>query len=162
MNKILELCSGLEEKIFAPYQVVLEEGGRTNRIFILIDGEVVIEKEGVEINTVSEPGSIFGEMSILLDLPHMASVKTTEESSFYVAENGLQFLKSDMEIAFFISRLLAKRLNGVTSYLVDIKNQYKDHETYHFTIVDTVLENIVHQQDDESDLGSDRIDEPTD
>lgn len=162
MRKILDLCKDLEEKEVEPYQIIMEEGGRSKRIFIMIEGEVVIEKEGVEINSVSEPGSIFGEMSILLDKPHMATVKTTARSRFYVADNGMNFLKSDMEISFAISRLLATRLNGVTSYLVDLKNQYQDHGTYHFTIVDTVLENILHQQDDESDLGSDRVEDSND
>lgn len=162
MRKILDYCKQLEEVTFEPYKAILNEGGRSNKIYILIEGEVVIEKEGVEVNTVSEPGSIFGEMSILLNMPHMATVKTTSESRFYVAEDGMGFLKSDMKIAFSISRLLATRLHGVTTYLVDIKNQYQDHDTYHFTIVDSVLENLLHQQDEDSDLGSERVEESTD
>jgi len=159
LSKILNLCKDLERIKFESDQILLKEGGRSNKILILIEGEVVVEKDGIQVNTVSDPGAIFGEMSILLDMPHMATVKTTTPSKFYVAENGDEFLKSNMEISFFISKILAIRLHGVTTYLVDLKKQFEDHDTYHFTMVDEVLGNLVQQQDDESTLGSDRVDD---
>ena len=161
MLELLKYCEDLQIKEFDTNTTILEDGGNTNKIYFLIEGEVVVEKNEVEINVVSEPGAIFGEMSILLNLPHMATVKTTVPSKFYVSENGLDFLKTNMNISYFISKMLATRLHGVTSYLVDFKKQYEDHPTHHFRMVDSVLENIVNQQDDESSLGSDRIEEPT-
>ena len=56
--------------------VLLDEGTRSGKLYILIEGEVQILRGDVEVATVSEPGSVFGEMSILLDVPHTASVKT--------------------------------------------------------------------------------------
>ncbi len=161
MIKIFNYCRELEEKKFNAGQVILEEGGKSNKIYVLIEGEVVVEKDGININAVSDPGALFGEMSILLDKPHMATVKTSLPSRFYVAENGKDFLKSDKEVLFFISKLLATRLNSVTTYLVDFKNQFEDHESFHFTLVNEVLQNIINQQDDESILGSDRVTDDT-
>lgn len=158
MKEILKFCTDLEKVRFDPGQILLNAGESSNKIYFLINGEVSIEKEGVEINVVSEPGSIFGEMSVLLDLPHMATVSTNKPSEFYLAENGSAFLKNNHSISYYISKTLATRLHGVTSYLVDFKNQYRDHPTHHFRMVDSVLEKIVNEQDDDSILGSDRVD----
>jgi CRP/FNR family cyclic AMP-dependent transcriptional regulator len=43
-------------------------------------------KNGVEIATVTEPGAVFGELSVLLDQPHTADVRALEASQFYVAD----------------------------------------------------------------------------
>ncbi|MGH7884630.1 MAG: cyclic nucleotide-binding domain-containing protein [Thermodesulfobacteriota bacterium] len=162
MSKILNYCKDLQQKNFDSDQLVLEEGGRSNKIFILIEGEVSVEKNGIKINTVSEPGAIFGEMSILLDLPHTANVRAKSPSKFFVAENGLEFLKSDIEISFFMSKLLASRLNGVSTYLVDIKKQYEEFEDNHFSMVDTVLSNLLNSnQDEDMTLGSERVADDT-
>lgn len=147
MFNILDYCKDLPHKYYEPYQVVLEQGGRTNKIFILAEGEIVIEKEGVEVGEVTEPGTIFGEMSILLDKTHTATVKTASPSKFYVAENGLEFIKSDIEIAFHILKLLANRLDGATTYIVEAKDQYREEGSYHLDILDTAIENILYKKE---------------
>ncbi|MGH7886067.1 MAG: Crp/Fnr family transcriptional regulator [Thermodesulfobacteriota bacterium] len=154
MSEFLEKCKHLKEKVIEPYQVIIEEGGRSSEIYILIEGTVVIERDGVEITVVSESGSIFGEISILLDLPHMATVKTASPCRFYVADNGLEFLESDIEISLSISKILAKRLRGITFYLVDLKYQNQVEDTYHFTVVDSAIENLLQQKDYKSDRDS--------
>src|SRR5215467_11430245 len=51
-------------------ETVLTDGSRTGRLLILKTGNVVVVKEGVEIATVTEPGTVSGEISALLDCPH--------------------------------------------------------------------------------------------
>jgi CRP-like cAMP-binding protein len=58
-------------------------GSTTGRLLILRKGVVAVLKEGVEIATVTEPGAVFGEVSVLLDQPHMADVRALEVSQFY-------------------------------------------------------------------------------
>ncbi|MGB6923675.1 MAG: cyclic nucleotide-binding domain-containing protein, partial [Methyloceanibacter sp.] len=62
------------------------------------------------------------------------------------------FLKAHPEIAFFLSRLLAERLNAATTYLVDLKQQFEGHDD-HFGMVGEVLETLIHQQSDDFKLG---------
>ena len=95
-------------------------------------------------------GSIFGDVSVLLELPHMATVKTLEPSVFHVAEDALAFLRSKPEAHLHLSRLLAKRLNSVTNYLVDLKSQFEDRDD-HLGMVDEVLESLLHHQPDKSE-----------
>ncbi len=52
--------------------------------------------------------------------------------------------------------MLAQRLNGVTSYLMDIKKQFEGKDD-HFSMLDEVLESLVYNQDNEEiELGSER------
>lgn len=149
MNEILNKCSDLPEASFADGEIVMEEGKKGGGLYILAEGSVEILKQDFQINTVDSTGSLFGEVSVLLDLPHMATVKTLEPSRFYVAHNPGEFLKSHPEVHLHLSRLLAKRLNSVTSYLVDLKQQFEDRED-HLGMVDDVLESLLHNQPDAS------------
>jgi CRP-like cAMP-binding protein len=49
---------------------VLTAGSTTGRLLILKEGAVAVVKEGVQIAKVTEPGAVFGELSVLLDQPH--------------------------------------------------------------------------------------------
>ena len=155
MTSILKFCQDLPTVRFNPGDVLLAEGDRSGKLYLLIDGEVEVLKGDYQINVVSEPGAIFGEISALLDLPHMATVRATAETSAYVADSGSGLLQSNKEIAYHLSRMLAQRLHGVTSYLVDLKSQFEDHQD-HLGMVDEVLEALVHQQDESFSPGSDR------
>jgi CRP/FNR family transcriptional regulator, cyclic AMP receptor protein len=135
--------------------VLLEEGQRTGRLYVLLDGAVEILKGDFQINLVSGRGAVFGDMSALLDMPHMATVRTLTECKMYAIEDGAGFLESNKEVAFLLAQLLAQRLHGVTTYLADLKAQFEDQEN-HLSMVDEILETLVHDQRREFTPGSDR------
>lgn len=149
MKDILNECSELPVRNFAPHKTVIEQGTHSGVLYILAEGSIEILKGDFQINTVDSAGSIFGEISVLLDLPHTATVKTLEASSFFIAEHPTDFLKAHPNVHVHMSRLLAKRLNRVTSYLVDLKKQFEDQED-HLGMVDEVLESLVHDQPENS------------
>lgn len=145
MNSTIEKCRGMPERKFEAGEIVIEEGASGGELLILAEGEVEILKQNYQINTVDSEGSIFGEVSVLLNLPAMATVKTVKASRFLVAENAREFLKENPEVHLHLSTLLAKRLNSVTSYLIDLKQQFEDHDD-HLGMVDDVLESLLHHQ----------------
>lgn len=155
MPSLLDCCQGLPEQGFAPGETLLAEGATTGKLYFLIEGEVEVLKGDYQINVVSDPGAIFGEISILLGIPHMASVRAVAPTRAYVADGGHAFLQGHPDIAFHLSLILAQRLHGVTSYLVDLKRQFEDQQD-HLGMVDDVLETLVHQQAEEFTPGSDR------
>lgn len=155
MATIEDFCGHLPLRAFAAGEVFLREDHLTGRLFVLVDGEVEILKGDFIINVVGDRGAVFGEMSALLGAPHMATVRTTRPSTMYVIEDGADFLQSHKEAAFFLAQLLAQRLQGVTSYLVDLKQQFADQEN-HLGIVDEILESLVHEQRSDFTPGSDR------
>jgi len=159
MQQILACCRDLHERHFAPGEVLLAEGQRSGRLYILIEGTVEVLKAGFGISVVGDPGAMFGETSALLDIPHTATVKVRTPCRAYVVDDAAGFLQSHPDLAHAISRLLAQRLHAVTTYLSDLKAQFREHHD-HLAIVDEVLVSLLHQQDEEFSPGSERCPEP--
>jgi CRP-like cAMP-binding protein len=86
---------------------------------ILKQGTVAVVKDGVEIAQVSEPGAVFGELSILLDQPHTADVRALEVSKFHLADEAL--LAKDPLAFIYIATVLARRLNNANRALIELK-----------------------------------------
>ena len=58
---------------------VLHEGGRTGHLFLLIEGRLEVVKGDTVVATMTEPGAVVGEMSVLLDTPHTATVRAAKD-----------------------------------------------------------------------------------
>jgi len=161
MPNTLSYCNDLPETTFEAGEVILSEGGSNKSLLVLIDGTVEILKENLELNIVSQPGAFFGEISVLLDTPHMATVRAMDRVRMYVAEDGAAFLAARPELALGVARLVARRLRQVTTYLADLKRQFEDQEG-HLGIVDEVLESLLHDHPEDQTVtpGSDREYEP--
>ena len=95
---------------------------------MLLEGGLRIEKAGVVIATVTEPGACVGEMSLLLGVSATADVVAGERSVLAVIENARSMLESEATLPLTLARLLAVRLQVMTTYLADLKTQYADHE----------------------------------
>jgi len=160
MSTVLHACQDLPIQAFAAGEVLVAEGSPPGVLYVLASGSVEILKGDVQITTVAEPGAFFGEMSVLLATPHTATVRALEPSTFHVVDDPLGFLQAHPGSAFELARLLARRLHFVNSYLVDLKRQFADHGD-HLSMVDEVLETLVHHQEPASAPGSERCPDPT-
>ena len=85
-----------------------------------------MKKGDIEVNSITRPGALVGEIGLLLDALHGATVEATRPSILRVAEDGRAFLASDPAITRLVAIGLAERLNVVTTYLADLKHQYGD------------------------------------
>ena len=95
------------------YQVgetVIADGSKSARLLILKKGAVTIVKEDTEIATVTEPGAVFGELSILLDQPNKVDVRALETSQFYVADGDV--LLTQNPIVMHVATVLARQLDN--------------------------------------------------
>ncbi len=155
MLAILNYCQNLPKRTFSPGEVLLLEKEKQCVLYILDSGEIEVLKGDIQVATTSEPGAVFGEMSVLLDIPHTATVRALAPSDVYVVEHASEFLQSQTDIAYQLAKLLSQRLYNVTTYLADLKRQFEDRSD-HLGMVDEVLETLVHQQVEECDPGSDR------
>jgi CRP-like cAMP-binding protein len=160
MANLLDYCQGLPERRFAAGDVLLEQGTVAGVLYLLVEGAVEVVKGDVQITTVSEPGAVFGEISVLLGVPHTATVRALRECRCYVAQDPVGFLRSHPDIAFEVARLLSRRVQMASGYLADLKHQFADRDD-HLAIVDEVLDSLVHHQGAEADAGSDRHPDPT-
>jgi len=123
-------------------ETVVTEGSRDGVLYFLESGTVEIVKEGVSITTVKDSGAVFGEMSVLLDAPHTATVRTLNDCTFRVVENPEEFMIEEPGIAAYVATILAKRLDSLNKYLVDTKSQFQDQDG-HVSMVDNILETLM-------------------
>ena len=159
MKSILEICDPSKKREVPAGEVLLSEGNTSGHLYILVEGRIEVLRGSTQVAVVSEPGSVFGEMSVLLNTPHTATVRALSPVTVYAYANAAGFMRSDPQIAFVIARLLAQRLNSATTYLVDLKRQYAG-QGNHLGMVSDVLASLVHQQETEFTPGSDRLPDP--
>jgi CRP-like cAMP-binding protein len=123
MADILAYCAGRTAREFAPGATLLREGGEARQLFVLSAGQVEVLRQQTAVTYVDEPGSVFGEMSVLLDMPYTATVRALSPVRAYAIDAPLAFLGAHAEIALELAALLARRLYYTTSYLVDLQQQ---------------------------------------
>jgi CRP-like cAMP-binding protein len=121
--------NGLSIVTYQPGETVIADGSKTGRLLILKKGTVTIEKEGTEIAKVTEPGAVFGELSVLLDQPHAADVRALESSQFHVA-NATTLLEQNPMAILYVATVLAHRLEGANHALIQLKSQLKTGEPH--------------------------------
>lgn len=157
MHELLQRSAHLPEVSLAPGDLVVKEGERSNGLWILVSGQLRIEKAGMTINTVRRPGAAIGEISLLLDAPHGATVVASEASVVRHAADGHAFL-ADPAVMRLVAAELAERLNFVSTYLADLKNQYGDSPG--LAMVSDVLRHLAHRQGPAAQAGSARDPDP--
>lgn len=158
VTDMLELSSHLPEVEFAPGEAVVSEGGPSGGIWVLVSGALEVRKGDVPVNTISHPGALVGEMSVLLGTEHGATVEAREPSRLRFAADGHALLASDAAITKLVAVGLAERLNFVTSYLADLKDQYGDSPG--LSMVSDVLSELSQRQGPAARPGSMRDPDP--
>jgi CRP/FNR family transcriptional regulator, cyclic AMP receptor protein len=154
MKDMLSVSSDLPERVFEVGEVVVREGEAGDGIWVLVSGALQVSKGGALVNTINRPGSLVGEISVLLDVPFSATVRATERSVLRHAGDGHALLSRDPDITMMVAKGLAERLNFVTTYLADLKLQYGDAPG--LTMVSKVLQRLGHRQGPAARPGSAR------
>jgi CRP/FNR family cyclic AMP-dependent transcriptional regulator len=147
MPDILQYCKGRKAQSFKSGAVLIEEGGNDRKLFVLIEGQVEVLRRDTQVSYIDEPGSLFGEMSVLLDMPYSATVKALSAVKAYVIDDPIAFLGSQSEIALELAALLARRLYYTTSYLVDLQQQAAGRRE-DLDLVDKILAQLTQTPDD--------------
>ena len=145
MQELLDHCRDYPRLELSPGAILLREGERSGRLFVLAEGCLEVYRGEVEIARIDDPGAVFGEMSALLDIPHTTNVRAVTPVVVHVVEDPAAYFATNPNLVLPIARLLARRLQNVTSYLVDLKRQYRDRDD-HLGMVDEVLESLANEQ----------------
>lgn len=123
-NQFLASLAHLPERSFEAGCEILRQGEKRGQVYVLLRGSVEVVKNDARICVVSEPGAILGELSILLNIYHTATVRTLEPSSFHLIENAAQFLSENPVATLHVARLLARRLALLDSYFSELKTDF--------------------------------------
>ena len=159
MRAILDYCTGGIQRSVSAGTLIIHEGGTTGHLYVLIEGRLEVVKGDTVVAIVTEPGAVLGEMSVLLDQPHTATVRAASDSAVCEISDAASFLRDQPAVALLIARLLAQRLNVATTYLADIMQQYAGHGD-HLAMVGEILQTMINLPPITISPGSDRQSDP--
>jgi CRP/FNR family transcriptional regulator, cyclic AMP receptor protein len=125
MTDLLQLSAHLPVLEVDPGHVLVHEGESSSAIWILLSGELEVLKGTAVVTRIDQPGAVIGEMAALLGTAATATVTVRTPSRLRWAAHGENFL-FDPAVMSLVAVGLAERLNRITAYLADLKEQYGD------------------------------------
>jgi CRP/FNR family transcriptional regulator, cyclic AMP receptor protein len=155
MTDLLELCADRPMETTSAGGVLIAEGSQPGRLLVLVSGSVTVERDGVPIARVDTEGAVFGEMSVVLDKPATATLRAESDVRVRVVEDPSAFLVEQPGAALAVLRTTASRLDGLTQYLADVKEQLAGSEG-HLGMVGQILDTLVQHQGPRARPGSAR------
>lgn len=160
MTGVLDLCSSFPERRVAQGETLIEEGVRTDRLYVLRSGGFDVLRGGVSVVHIGQPGAFLGEISAVLECAPSATLVASADSIVHVIDGASAVVRSQPELTLAVAQLLARRLRALTGYLVDIKRQYAGTQT-HLALMDRVLAELATLDEQKSEpIGSERPDVP--
>src|SRR3979409_1278988 len=114
MRAVLDYCTGGIQQDVLAGTLIIHEGGTTGHLYVLIEGRLEVVKGDTVVATLTEPGAVLGEMSVLLDQPHTATVRAAQDSVIYEIDDAASFLRQQPAVALIIARRLAQRRDSGT------------------------------------------------
>lgn len=124
MNEFLQACLTLEEQSCDAGTLLIREGVANNWLFVLREGEVEISRKNVRIASVTKKGAVLGELSVLLGCVPVATAKALTPCKYHVIEDVARFIEGNPRLGYQLARLLARRLQGITETLVEVRQTF--------------------------------------
>jgi CRP/FNR family cyclic AMP-dependent transcriptional regulator len=159
MRELLDLTRDLPEQVVEAGEQLIHEAETVDRIYVLIEGRLVVRRDGEDLIAFDEPGSCIGEKALLLERPHGSSVIASDRSRVRVLDDAASALHDNPAILFAVATLLARRLEMVEHYVSDLKHQYRDHDGG-LGMIHEVLGALTSHHGAVFDPGSDREPDP--
>ncbi len=113
---ILRMCG---RRSFAPGQTIFEKGDTGNCFYLIVFGEVVIQRGKTELARIGE-GHCFGEMAVLDEAPRSATAIAQEDTLLFAIERDIlvNVLPSlGFKVAANLARQLSKKLRDVDEFI---------------------------------------------
>ncbi len=121
MANLLVLAKAYPTLSLKPGNRLIEAGEARGDLFILASGQLKVERDGIEIARITEPGALVGEMSVLLGTDHSANVTALTPVEVRHIEDGLHRLEQSPLAAIHVATLACRRLDATSAALVQLK-----------------------------------------
>jgi CRP-like cAMP-binding protein len=114
---LARLAVQLFEKAYAPGETVFSEGDPGKGLFVVLDGEVEVVRDlgqGPQRIVTFGPGTAFGELALIDDLPRSASALATVPTRLLILYRSHfeDLVAGDRTIALVVARNLLRLLAG--------------------------------------------------
>lgn len=134
---------------------LLEAGDRQNAIYVLESGSLHVMIGGQNLSAIVVPGSVVGEISMLLDVPVTADVVAAEPTVVRVVDDAERLFREMPDFARFLAMTLARRVHRVSGFLSDLQAQFAEHPGT-LGLVPDVIEGLLSDEREDPEPGSDR------
>jgi CRP-like cAMP-binding protein len=125
MTSLLALTATRPTRTLAEGEVLLVQGEGGGDLFILLSGKLVVVRDGVNIASIAQPGTLVGEMSVLLGIRNSATVRAERESKVRVIRDANKLLETEPGLARRVAALVAGRLDATSALLLELAKQNK-------------------------------------
>lgn len=102
-------------------ETIVEQGAPGEGLYILRSGVVEVHKNGLLLNVLTFPNTVFGEMGDILGRPRTCTVKARSDCQLlYYSPGSLeQLIQEEPQLALRIIKTLASRLERTTAKLAE-------------------------------------------
>jgi CRP-like cAMP-binding protein len=130
---------------FEDNEVIIAEGEKSGGLYFLKSGKAAAYRGEDLVAEMDEIGSVYGDVSVLLDCAALVATRAVGATSFYVVKDVDAFFVERPELLLHVARDLAKKLHFMASYLTDVKQQYAG-ESNHLGMVHEVLDSFLNKK----------------
>jgi CRP/FNR family transcriptional regulator, cyclic AMP receptor protein len=123
MASILALTQSQPTRSLAPGEELVTRGDEGGELYVLESGRLIVERDGVTLATIADPGALVGEMAVLLGNDHSASVRAETAAVVRVIDNPIAFLERTPLVALHVATLACARLEATSALLVELKKE---------------------------------------
>lgn len=155
MLDILQLTADADEIRLADGDRIIQEGERTGALYVLVEGALEVRRRGITVVTMDEPGTIVGELGLLLDIVASADVIARGACTVRRMNDAERTFAESPEFARHLATLLAQRLWQISTYLTDLQHQYADRDDT-LGLVPAVLNDLLGGRRPPAEPGSER------
>ncbi|MEQ8191981.1 MAG: Crp/Fnr family transcriptional regulator [Candidatus Eremiobacterota bacterium] len=124
---LLSLAQKTCEKNYNEDTLILQKGEKSGFLGIILSGElkvILLSPQGREVNlAILKPYEYIGEMSLLDDEPHSATVITLKKSRLLILPRDAfqEILKENPEITLFLLKQYVKLVRKLSERIADLK-----------------------------------------
>ena len=123
MASVLALTRSQPQRMLNAGEALITEGDAGGELYVLETGRLTVERDGITIATIADPGALTGEMSVLLGVDHSATVRADGPSTVRVIEDAVSFLERTPLMALHVATLACERLDRTSALLVELRKE---------------------------------------
>ncbi|MFK8025754.1 MAG: Crp/Fnr family transcriptional regulator [Ilumatobacter sp.] len=154
-NDILEIARSHPSLERADGETVIADGDASGALLVLSSGSLRVSLGGREVSQITEPGSVVGEIGLLLGTPASADVHAVGATVLHRIDDAERLFTEHPDFGRHLAEVLARRLRQISTFLVDIDRQLAD-RTDTLGLVPGVIAEIMGGSDTQIDAGSER------
>jgi CRP-like cAMP-binding protein len=136
-------------------ELVITAGDPESALYVLVSGTLEVRVGDRVIASVTEPGSIVGEIGLLLGTPASADVGAVGEAVVHRIDDAAALFTEHPGFGQHLAVVLARRLRQVTTFLADIEDQFANRRDT-LGLVPDVLSELLGGTVGDIDSGSER------